>query len=378
MQIKGFQKRAIGKKKGRGELGFTLLEMIVAMTLFLIVIGSIYGLMQIGRTDRSRASRRSDILKNARIAMHLIGRDALNAGLGYHKSGAYVPDGFLSTTFGIPADVNTERDRLTAVMVGNNVNINTLSLNPASRTDVIGFAFRDLDFNAPPPSAGVTPMGDVININGASGAGSTARITSSTGTGAAAAQRYDLYLVEGNSSQVAIMATSVNGTNRVEAQPGDPVGLNQPYNGTGDGRSVLFPCASIVDENCMTYPSTLKRFFMIGYRVLADGTLVRTQYGNNRGQTAANQIVQQPLAYNVEDLQIEYVLKDGFLTDNPVAGPDRVLGTPDDDEAAVNLIRQITITIKVQARENDEQAGTPDTITLTSTFSTRNIEYDAS
>ncbi len=68
----------------KSERGFTLLEMLVAMVVFLIVTGSIYGLLQVGRIDRNRAGRRSDIMKDARAAIHLIGRDALNAGLSYH------------------------------------------------------------------------------------------------------------------------------------------------------------------------------------------------------------------------------------------------------------------------------------------------------
>jgi prepilin-type N-terminal cleavage/methylation domain-containing protein len=80
--------------------GFSLLELMIAMVIFLIVTAAIYGLMQVGRIDRNRSSRRSDVMKNARVAIHLIGRDALNAGFGYHRRGAIAPDNFLSTTFG--------------------------------------------------------------------------------------------------------------------------------------------------------------------------------------------------------------------------------------------------------------------------------------
>jgi prepilin-type N-terminal cleavage/methylation domain-containing protein len=376
--------------RDQGNKGFTLIELVVAMVLFLIVTGSIYGLLQVGRTDRNRSSRRSDILKNARIAIHLIGRDALNGGLGYHRRGAVAPDGFLNSRFGIAPDPDTDRDLVTSIMVGDNVFPNDLS---TAVTDTVVFVSRDLNFNAPAPSPGIVPVGETIDLTDVSfpgGAPGTPRLKAKTATGAAAAAQYDLYLVESDTSQVAIMATQVSGTDTIDAAPGDPLGLNQPLNGVGAAGSVLRKCnppttddPPVLDEYCTTYiaglnSATLKRFFMVGYRVTQDGTLMRTLYGNNRGAAAAAQIIEQPLAYNVQDLQIQYVLKDGTVTSNPVAGADGVFGNSDDDQDAVNRIRQITVTVRVQSTESDEQTQRPEVITLTATFSTRNMEYDAS
>lgn len=376
-----------------GSQGFTLVELVVAMVLFLIVTASIYGLLEVGRMDRNRSSRRSDILKNARIAIHLIGRDALNGGLGYHRRGAVAPDGFLNAQFGIFADADTDRDLVTSIMVGNDVFANDLSDDPADRTDTVVFTSRDLNFNSPPPSPGIVPVGEVIELSDVSfpgGSPATPRLKAKTATGAAAAAQYDLYLIESETSQVAIMATAVSGTDTIDAAPGDPLGLNQPLNGVGSAGSVLRKCnpptaddPPVLDENCTTYiaglnSATLKRFFMVSYSVTQDGTLLRTVYGNNRGGGAADQVIVQPLAYNVQDLQFRYVLEDGTVTDDPVAGPDGDLGTADDDQDAVNRVRQITVTVRVQSTEADEQTRRPEVITLNATFSTRNMEYDAS
>ncbi|MGH9820951.1 MAG: hypothetical protein ACRD43_12365, partial [Pyrinomonadaceae bacterium] len=148
-------------------------------------------------------------------------------------------------------------------------------------------------------------------------------------------------------------------------------------NGVGTAGSILRKCVGTTDINCMSYVANLTRFFMVSYKVKTDGTLVRTIYGNNRGAGVGSQIQEQPLAYNIEDLQLKYVLDDGTVCDNPVAGADGILGTADDDERAVNRIRQIIVTIKVQSTEPDEQTRKPETITLNATFSTRNMEYDA-
>ncbi len=387
------ESQVVDVPRDAGTQGFTLVELVVSLVLFLIVTGTIYGLLEVGRIDRNRSSRRSDILKNARIAIHLIGRDALNAGLGYHRRGAVAPDGFLNTRFGIAADADTDRDMITSIMVGDEVFPNILSGNPADRTDTVVFASRDLDFNPGPAAPGITPIGEVIELSDVSfpgGSPGTPRLKAKTATGAAAARVYDLYLVESETSQAAIMATAVNGSDTIDAEPGDPLGLNQPLNGVGSAGSVLRKCnpptadvPPVVDENCTTYiaglnSATIKRFFLVSYSVTNDGTLIRTVFGNNRTGGNGGQMTVQPLAYNVQDLQFQYVLEDGTVTDNPVAGPDGNLGTADDDQDAVNRIRQLTVTVRVQSTESDEQTRRPEIITLNATFSTRNMDYDAS
>jgi len=351
-------------------MGFSLLELVIAMVIFLIVTASIYGLMQLGTYDRNRASRRSDVLKNARVAVHMIGRDVLNAGLGYHRRGAIVPDNFNSTRLSVPSDVDLSRDVLTSIIAGNNLNTNTLNPDTSARTDMISFAYRDVDFNG----------GNGIDLAGASaptGSPSVNRLTAMTASGAAAAQPYDLFLVESDTSQVAIMATAVNGSNTIDAAPGDPLGLNQPLDGTGINGSLLRKCTSAGDTNCTTYSATAKRVFLVSYKVKADGTLVRMVYGNNRGAAASSQIQELPMAYNVEDFQIRYVLDDGTLSDNPAVGPDGLIGTLDDDWQQFNRIRQLTIKVTVQSTEIDERTQRPESITFSSTFSTRNLGYDA-
>lgn len=362
--------RLMPREPKTAEAGFSLLELMIAMVIFLIISAAIYGLLQIGTFDRNRASRRSDVLKNARVAVHMIGRDVLNAGLGYHRRGAVVPDNFLTTRFGVPADVDGNRDMLTGVIVGNDRNANNLNSNTAARTDTITFAYRDVDFNG----------GNVIDLLGVaavSGSPTVPRLTAKTATGAAAAQPFDLYLVESDTSQVAIMATAVNGSNTIDAAPTDPLGINQAINGTGNLGSLLRQCTSSSDQNCTTYSATAKRFYVVSYQVKQDGTLVRVIYGNNRGAAASAQIQELPLAYNVEDLQIKYILDDGTTSDNPSVGADGLVGTLDDDWQGFNDVRQVLITIKVQSTEVDEKTGRPESIILNATFSTRNLGYDA-
>lgn len=358
----------------KSELGFSMIEVVVAMVLFLIVTGSVFGLLRVGRFDRNRSSDRADIMKNARAAIHLIGADALNAGLGYHRTGAIVPNNFISTQLGVPTDPTVDRDTLTAVIAGNNIFTNNIQEDPTVKTDTVAFAYRDLDFN---PGTSLN-SGQTISLVGATGVsgGATARVQTATGQ-AAAINNYDLYLIESDSSQVAVMANSKVDSSNVDFAPGDPLGLNQAFNGSGSNGSLLKKCTALVTTNCTTYLASLKRFFWVSFKVKADGTLVRTIFGNNTGQTASQQIREQPLAYNVKNMQITYVLRDGTVSDNPSAGADKIAGNADDVVNNLNLIRQMTVTLQVASTELDEQTKKPIIVTVSGTFALRNLEYDA-
>ena len=371
MKSKINEKMFISSKNIKRSAGFSLLEVMVAMVIFMIVTAAIFGLLQAGRVDKSRTSTRTDMLKNARVAVHLIGRDALNAGLGYHKIGGVVPDDFLSTRFGNPTDVDDNKDLLPSVMGGDNRFSNDLLPNTTDKTDTMVFAFRDVDFNNGEAI-------ELLSVSNPTGDPATPRVKTKKANGAANTSNFDLYLLESSTSQIAVMVTATNQTNEIDFKPNDPVGLNLPLNGIGKNSSLLRACATADDENCTTYSfASLKRFYLVSYKIKQDGTLVRITYGNNRGKPSAEQIVEQPLAYNVQNMQIKYVLENGTVTENPAAGPDGIGGTADDDARQFNQVRQITVTLKVLSTEIDEMTRKPEVVTLSSTFSTRNLEYDA-
>ncbi len=361
----------------RSEAGIGLLEVMVAAVLFLVISGAIFGLLQVARVDRNRASRRSDTLKNARAAMHLIGRDALNAGLSYHKDGGFAPDDFLTTRLGLSQDNNTDRDRMTAIIAGNNVFTNNLQ---TGTTDEISFIYRDMDFNdaktvqllsvAASPSNNTIPR---VTLKP-----STSQLCGNTLNPDPCVRVYDIFLIQTDTTQVPVMATAVPSTTTVDFAPGDPLGLNQSLQATGIAASQLRKCSASIVDNCSSSVLLMKKFFWVSYRISSDGTLIRTTFGNNNPPaTSADQIREQPLAYGIQDMQIRYVLEDGTVTDDPSGGLDGIRGTPPDTPGDMNLVRQITITLKVQSSEYDEQRRVPETITVTSTFATRNIVYDA-
>lgn len=359
------------------QAGFTLLEMLVSVSIFVVVTGSIYALLELGRSDRNRTSRRGDTQKNARIAMYLIGRDVMNAGLGYHKTGALVPDNFLPSRIGVTVDPGTTRDTLTSVACGNNVFANKF-LPTNQKTDAIAFIYRDLDFNNGKPVVVTNEVGPTTGSQ---------VILQTNATDLASINNNDLFMAETSNSQIVGIVTSKDTTNnRIVIDVGDNLGLNQSRNLKDSGGnyigSLLRKCASTSDTNCTTYTGTasggivLKKIEMVSYQVSNDGTFLRTIYGNNKDGTTTEQIQQRAIAYGVKDFQILYQMKDGTVVEDPVVGADGARGTADDIPTNMNNVRYVSMALTVSSTELDEKTGAAEVIVLNSTFSLRNMSYD--
>jgi prepilin-type N-terminal cleavage/methylation domain-containing protein len=382
--------------KKRNQAGFSLLEMLIAVSLFIIVTGSIYTLLELGRSDRSRTSRRGDTQKNARIAMYLIGRDVMNAGLGFHKTGALVPDNFLPSRLGVPADPGTVRDTLTSVAGGNNVYTNKY-LPTGQKTDSISFVYRDLDFNNGRPIVVSNEVGSttasntqvVLQLPTPTPTISPAPAQTPSfdaATNFANVNNNDLFIAETKTSQIMGIVTSKNSSNyRVTINNTDNLGINQARNLQSGGvyvGSLLRKCVNGTDTNCTTYTTgvgggiVLKKIEMVSYSVTNDGTLVRTIYGNNTSGAANEQIQQRAIAYGVQDFQIRYQMIDGTIVDDPVVGVDGVRGTADDTPDNMNNVRFVSISLTVSSTEVDEKSGDAEIIVLNSIFSLRNLSYD--
>jgi Tfp pilus assembly protein PilV len=355
------------------QAGFSLIEVAFSMMIFLMVTGTLYGLLELGRTDRNASSSRSDTLKNARASLYLISRDLMNAGLGFHKTGAFVPNGFLQNKMDSGNDNNPGRDLLTSVCIGNNVNTNVLGGTVG--TDSIAFAYRDLEFNNNAPIQTI----DEVSTN-------PSQIILKTNPGLTALVNvHDLFIAETDTTQVMLMVTAKNNANNlITFAFGDPLGINQVRSGGVDDtfNSLLRKCGTGETTNCTAYNTTLKigarlkKINWIKYKVDENGTLVRIVFGNNTGASAANQTQTQSLIYGVKNMQFDYALKSGIVTDDPVKGPDAVRGTLDDLPSDLNLIRQISINLTVAAEDRDARTGNKEYVDLNSTFGTRNLQYD--
>lgn len=350
------------EKKFKGQEGFSLLELVTAMIIFLVVTGSIWGVLQVAQGSRSVVNQQTQLAKNVRIGLNLIGRDTYNAGYGYPlRNTVVLPDNRISVLLGLPNDVDTTRDIIPPIISGNNVTLNTYNTAANVYTDQITLLYKDPTFNLVPtgsPNAISTPLsinaatttaGGIDEIVPLSGSNSTCRVN-------------DLYLITGNTGSTLGVSTALVGANTVQFANGDVLGFNLTGS-TGPLRAI-------------TVPASMQRVLMVTYFVTADGVLTRRDYVNVPPVSPAVGYVDEPLVYDVENFQIRYVMDNGTLSDNPSAGPDAVPGTTDDTQANLAAIRQVRFTISVRSRDNNSN-NQPYRETMSTTFSTRNLGYDA-
>lgn len=348
--------------KNNRESGFSLVELLVSVVVFLVFMSAVYGLLRIGNIQRTSVTSQTEVIKNARLSLNTIGRDAVNAGFGYSRVGGYAPDNLTNLRMGLPQDAGNEQDLIPPIISGDQINTNNF-LPPTGRTDVVSFLFRDIGFNG----------GNTIRlINAQQGTGNSVQITTDTNQ-ASAARPFDLYLISDGARTALGLVTSVPNSNTIIFATGsaDPLGVNAPYTDSVEARSRLRKCADPTENACFDYINvSAKRITWVSYSVNADGTLVRTLYGNNTGQPAAQQIQVQPIAYNVQNLQVRYLLRDGTLTDDPSAA-----GTTQQN---LNNVVQVDVTVTTRVRIQENNVDQIKIINLNSTFSTKNLDYDIS
>lgn len=322
-----------------GQSGFSLIELLISLITFGIVLAAIYGLLEVGRSDRFVTNQRVEALQSVRNALNAVGRDAYNAGYNYPLESALLPKNTLSALVsGVGVRNNATADFLTPVIAANNVTTNALS---GAQTDQVTFVYQDVTFN----NNQSLPI-QSIKADGA-------EVTLAAGFTNAACRVNDLYILAGvNNQSIGVMTATVPG-NKINFNAGDGLNLNRPSP----------PNTSNFIKNAGV-PASLYKVSMVTFHVLQNGTLMRTVYGND--STVAQQST--PLAYNIEDMIIEYVLNTGAVKVNP---------TP----AEFSKICQVRVTINARSPEQSSRIkdanGQPAffRVTATSVFNTRNISY---
>jgi hypothetical protein len=148
--------------------------------------------MRLATMQKNTVNARTDQLRSARIALEYIRRDTLNAGFGYHRTGGNIPDNTGNGLFGLPSDTDTQRDLLTSVIAGNNINTNSLVFG--GRTDVLALVSRDPSFN----------NGVLINYTGTAASGTAINVTTATNA-CTNCNKYDLYLFESSTGTTQVI-----------------------------------------------------------------------------------------------------------------------------------------------------------------------------
>jgi prepilin-type N-terminal cleavage/methylation domain-containing protein len=333
----------------KGQSGFTVVEMMISLAIFVIVVGAIYGLLEVGRAGRLNTNQRWEVLQNVRIALNAVGRDAINAGVDYPNLGAMIPSGKL-TIVGGADDGDGNPDFLTPVFAANNVN----SVNGAM-TDQVTFLYIDDSFNngtSVPASAISAP------------AVTPTTVTIQNGYTNAPFNVGDIYLISGQNATALGVLTGKGGNATLTFANTDPLTLNN----SGANAAV----------NRVTPPASISRVAWVTYWIADEdgngtgtGTLKRRVYGGfNQATNTAINWTDQPLAFGIENMQIQYVLADSSVIDSPATNQ-------------MQDIRQVRITVTVRSPDADPRNIDPAThmprpfrSTVTASFSTRNLVYE--
>lgn len=78
--------------ENKKEAGFSLLELIIAMTITLVLLGLVSGLLSRALGTRRRESRKADALTSAQAALNVMSREIGNSGYGLTTNGIVTAD----------------------------------------------------------------------------------------------------------------------------------------------------------------------------------------------------------------------------------------------------------------------------------------------
>lgn len=399
--------RMVRRAAENHQAGFSLLEMIIAIAIFGIITGVVYGLLEVARNDRLTTTERVESLQSIRVALGALGRDIHNAGFGFSNTGVSLADGVIAANgaLHLTADTYANEDRLTPLVGGDGVPAGTYALPDHQQkpgTDQISILYADASFFQPPlpppptPAPGATPTpsyqdvalarfnpNQTVRVESISPDGSTVILdTTSVPNPASYCEVGNLLVItKGRDSALGVL-TATDGVSRLEFTAGADAPLR--LNRTGAGT----PFASVADAAPGVI--NLYRVHWVTYWVReADGALVRTVYGTN---DSTEGITHQPIAYGIDDLQIKYVMENGDTPNTPgqaAAGPDGVMNTSDD---VALQVRQVIVTIDfagfARPRKNvngnvangNGNTNSPNQLTkmkISTTFNAGNVGYDA-
>ena len=113
------------KKRDKRHAGFSILELMIAMTIVLVVLGLVMTLFGRSLNTRQRESSRTDALTAAQAALNVISREIANAGYGLKLDAEGIADNGLvvadSDTQTIHFRANNENDNIILTDVGEDV-----------------------------------------------------------------------------------------------------------------------------------------------------------------------------------------------------------------------------------------------------------------
>lgn len=341
----------------RSQDGFSIFELIVAVTVMLIVLGAIFSLVKDSMKVAMVTYEMTDAQQNMRTAQEFINRDLMNAGDGLRSiSNIRVPQSFVTsyvTLNPVPSPSPAGIVNLAIFTTDNNVPAGTAvtGANPAATirpgTDRQTILSIDPDFLF----ISLTPT--AINSTGST-------ITLPNTTTLSTVKVGEVYFLTSSVGATFGTITSINAATRqlsfaTGSAAGDPYGLNL----TGTGGHIKNISAS------GTVATSLQRMRIIQYYVTSTGLLMRRVFGVP-GSGARESII----AEHVLDVQFNYSLITTDASGNVTPSTTTTLTT----SAQQVAVRQVEVRITVETPHAIKN-GSRQPLTMTTSTSVRNMQF---
>jgi prepilin-type N-terminal cleavage/methylation domain-containing protein len=309
--------------KRKRETGFTLLEVLVAMTLMLIILGATVGTLTDAIHATQAVTLMADTQENLRAGMNYVERDLVQAGEGLPQTGITIPNtgGVSAVNRPGPTGIGTFPTSWTVlpdISPGNQLGLTTATSGVA--TDMITVIYADntlLDSNQHwlneypinTPGGGTNCSGATPKPNGTiSTTGTTTTITFDStciniNTGNTALAVGDLILLQANGGGMALLTvSSVNlASNQIVFNSAtDPFALNNSGKTSGTITQIQSPAGSL------TYTTTTAtRVWMVTY-YLANSTASSGNPAVPMLMRQVNMRAAQPVGDVIENMQFYY------------------------------------------------------------------------
>jgi prepilin-type N-terminal cleavage/methylation domain-containing protein len=289
----GIQKDMKNLTKQTNQNGFSMIELLIAMTITLIILGAVFSLMRSANTTANANYEMTTATQGLRNAQEYITRDILVAGDGLKGLAniwlptVFVAENLTARSAAVIDPTNQGYLNIGMMISDNNVPNNTPirystpAMNVLPITDRLAILTRDASFSAINLAASdVSVSSGQINIP-------AARIGDFSNG--------EIYFISNGAAGVFGTVTNVNsGLNKITWANGDTYGLNRTGS-TGQLASVT---------NNGTYPTILQRVQIIQYFVDAENRLVRRVFG-----VKSSGYIDSVVAEHLESLSFRYVLK---------------------------------------------------------------------
>jgi prepilin-type N-terminal cleavage/methylation domain-containing protein len=346
----------------RSERGFSLVELVIAISIMLIVGGAVISISSGALKVSTTTFELTDAQEAVRASQEYINRDLTNAGDGLNSlNNIRVRSGFVTAY--LSKNTSIDNNNFGILTSDNDIPANTtvVGTNPAvtvrsspGLTDRITMLSRDSTFVAYTPQS-TSANGDVISI-------------SSTDAGLFTIGEIYFITCSGGSTFGAITGkTTASGVTSLAFANGDTLGLNLVRNGAVSTGQI-----SAITNGGLN-PVTLLRMQMIHYYVNSDGLLMRRVFGVKGAAYSESMI-----AEHIVSLRFRYIL-DSVDVNGNVAQPINVLTS-----ALQTATRQVEVTVTAETPHSVGIAQTTGTLqqssgkvqtSMTTSTSIRNMQF---